>query len=126
MTKKLPAGELALDGHLTEAVMRRLPIADRAAFGASCRRAQQVWRGYPFSADDYGSAIPHRYLGPEPSREDWLAVIQEKKRATATDPSLGRWKSPEFDYRTDDDALDPENRSVPSGASPVRTLMELS
>ena len=58
--------------------MRQLPVIDKAALGATCRALRQQWQEYPWSSYDYGSTLPHRYLGPSPSREDWLAVTRER------------------------------------------------
>ena len=72
---------------LAARIMQELPLADRARFAMSCKLGLAWWESYPFSCDDYGSTIPHRYTKEPRSSRDWMTLIRD--RATSG-PSISR------------------------------------
>ena len=67
-----------LNSDLVVKVMENLSLSEKGALTRTCRLAWDAWEKYPFSRDDYGSAIPHRYLGTNPSVRDWMEVTRDR------------------------------------------------
>ena len=74
--------------------MERVEFRDKAAFGATCRWAKDVWDNYPFSTQDYGSTVLHRLPPPTLADRPSLhirALITEKARPSCYDRCALDW-----------------------------------
>ena len=67
-----------LDNDVWDQVLARLSLPDKAAFSMSCTFGRDAWRRWPFSAQEYGSRVPHRPTSRPPSRQDWVELLRQK------------------------------------------------